>query len=66
LTERNFQRKRLTNILYFILQAPWNEDFLRDGENFSEGNHDDVVDALSDAFLMLTDLTCDLTALTTL
>lgn len=49
-----------------ILQAPWNEDFLREVENFPEGSHDDIVDALSGAFLMLTDPTYDLTALTTL
>jgi len=33
-----------------ILQAPWNEDFLRELENFPEGRHDDIVDALSGAF----------------
>ena len=49
-----------------ILQAPWNEDFLREVENFPEGGHDDIVDALSGAFLMLTRcMTYDLTALTT-
>jgi len=45
---------------------PWNEAFLRELENFPEGGHDDIVDALSGAFLMLTDSTYDLTALTTL
>lgn len=49
-----------------LLQAPWNEDFLRELENFPEGGHDDIVDALSGAFLMLTDATYDLTALTRL
>jgi predicted phage terminase large subunit-like protein len=49
-----------------ILQAPWNEDFLRELENFPEGGHDDIVDALSGAFLMLTDATYDLTGLTKL
>ena len=49
-----------------ILQAPWNEDFLRELENFPEGGHDDIVDALSGAFLMLTDSTYDLASLTML
>ena len=40
--------------------------FLRELENFPEGGHDDIVDALSGAFLMLTDATYDLTALTML
>ena len=49
-----------------ILQAPWNEDFLRELENFPEGGHDDIVDALSGAFWMLTDSTYDLASLTML
>lgn len=49
-----------------ILQAPWNEAFLRELENFPEGSHDDIVDALSGAFLMQTDSIYDITALTTL
>lgn len=49
-----------------LLQAPWNEDFLRELENFPESSHDDIVDALSGAFLMITDATYDLTALTML
>jgi predicted phage terminase large subunit-like protein len=49
-----------------ILQASWNEAFLRELENFPEGSHDDIVDALSGAFLMLTDSTYDLRALTTM
>lgn len=49
-----------------ILQAPWNEAFLKELENFPEGSHDDIVDALSGAFLMQTDSTYDITALTTL
>jgi len=49
-----------------ILQASWNEVFLRELENFPEGSHDDIVDALSGAFLMLTDSTYDLRALTTM
>jgi len=49
-----------------LLQAPWNEAFLRELENFPEGGHDDIVDRLSDTFLMLTDSTYHLTALITL
>ena len=48
-----------------ILQAPWNDDFLRELENFPEGGHDDIVDAFSGAFLMLTNAAYDLSALTT-
>jgi len=36
-----------------ILEARWNEDFLREAENFPEGGHDDQIDALSGAFNML-------------
>lgn len=49
-----------------IVQASWNEAFLRELENFPEGSHDDIVDALSGAFLMMTDSTYDLRALTTM
>jgi len=49
-----------------ILQAPWNEDFLRELENFPEGAHDDIVDAFSGAFLMLTDAAYNLEAMTSL
>ena len=35
-----------------VLRAPWNEDFFRELENFPEGSHDDIVDALSGAFFM--------------
>ena len=49
-----------------ILQASWNEAFLRELENFPEGSHDDIVDALSGAFLMLTNSTYDLRALATM
>ncbi len=48
-----------------ILQASWNEDFLRELENFPEGGHDDIVDAFSGAFLMLADSTYDLSGITT-
>ncbi len=46
-----------------ILQAPWNEDFFRELENFPEGTHDDIVDALSGAFLLLNESAYDLTGL---
>ena len=49
-----------------ILQAPWNEDFFRELENFPEGAHDDIVDALSGAFLLLNESAYDLNALMTL
>ncbi len=49
-----------------ILQAPWNEDFFRELENFPEGGHDDIVDALSGAFLLLNESSYDLAALMTL
>lgn len=38
-----------------VLRGPWNEDFFRELENFPEGAHDDIVDALSGAFLMHTE-----------
>ena len=38
-----------------ILRGHWNEDFFREVENFPEGKHDDMVDALSGAFLMHTE-----------
>jgi predicted phage terminase large subunit-like protein len=49
-----------------ILQALWNEDLLRELENFPEGSHDDIVDTLSGAFLMLNDSSYDITAFTSL
>jgi predicted phage terminase large subunit-like protein len=33
-----------------LVRAPWNEAFLRELENFPDGNHDDQVDATSGAF----------------
>lgn len=36
-----------------ILEARWNEEFLREAENFPEGGHDDQIDSLSGAFNML-------------
>ena len=38
-----------------VLRAHWNEDFFRELDNFPEGSHDDIVDALSGAFLMHTE-----------
>lgn len=46
-----------------VLKAHWNEDFFRELENFPEGYHDDIVDALSGAFLMHTEKTYDLSRL---
>jgi len=46
-----------------ILKAPWNDDLFRELENFPEGLHDDIVDALSGAFLMHTENTYNLAAL---
>ena len=47
-----------------ILQGPWNEAFFRELENFPEGAHDDIVDALSGAFLMHTEQRYNINALT--
>ena len=49
-----------------ILKAPWNEDFFRELENFPEGTHDDIVDALSGAFNMFIENAYDLNALITI
>jgi predicted phage terminase large subunit-like protein len=38
-----------------VLKAPWNEELFKELENFPEGVHDDIVDALSGAFLMHTE-----------
>lgn len=38
-----------------ILRGKWNEEFFREVENFPEAAHDDIVDAMSGAFLMLTE-----------
>lgn len=37
-----------------IVSAKWNEEFIKELENFPDGAHDDIVDALSGAFSMLT------------
>lgn len=47
-----------------VLKAPWNDAFFRELENFPDGLHDDIVDSLSGAFLMHTEDTYDLDALT--
>lgn len=36
-----------------VKRAAWNDDFFKELENFPEGKHDDIVDALSGAFLMI-------------
>jgi len=46
-----------------VLRGHWNEDFFRELENFPEGAHDDIVDALSGAFLMHTENKYNLLAL---
>jgi len=33
-----------------VFRAPWNEEFFSELENFPDGSHDDIVDALSGAF----------------
>lgn len=37
-----------------IVRAPWNDEFIRELEQFPEGAHDDQVDGLSGAFTVLT------------
>lgn len=37
-----------------LLRGTWNESFLNEAESFPEGRHDDMVDALSRAFIELT------------
>ena len=49
-----------------VLQAPWNDEFFRELENFPDGAHDDIVDALSGAFNMLTESTYDIAAMATM
>ena len=36
-----------------VKRGKWNDDFFRELENFPEATHDDIVDALSGAFLMI-------------
>lgn len=49
-----------------VLRGHWNEDFFREIENFPEAAHDDIVDSLSGAFMMFTESTYDLAALSKL
>lgn len=46
-----------------LVQGSWNDDFIRELENFPEGKHDDIVDALSGAFNMLTHKTYNFAAI---
>ena len=46
-----------------ILRAKWNDEFFRELENFPKGKHDDIVDALSGAFLMINQSSYNLPAL---
>lgn len=43
-----------------VLKGRWNEDFFKELENFPEGAHDDIVDALSGAFLLINENTYNL------
>lgn len=36
-----------------VKKAKWNDEFFKELENFPEGSHDDIVDALSGAFLLI-------------
>jgi predicted phage terminase large subunit-like protein len=38
-----------------VLAASWNDAFFKELENFPDGSHDDIVDALSGAFMMFTE-----------
>lgn len=49
-----------------VLKAPWNEEFFRELENFPDSLHDDIVDAFSGAFFMLTEDKYNIEALTQL
>lgn len=46
-----------------VLRAPWNDDFFKELENFPEGNHDDIIDALSGAFLLINESSYNLMAM---
>lgn len=46
-----------------VLRAKWNDEFFRELENFPEGLHDDIVDALSGGFLMINENAYNLSAL---
>jgi predicted phage terminase large subunit-like protein len=49
-----------------LIEAPWNEEFFRELENFPEGTHDDIVDALSGAFSMFDEEKYNLSSMITL
>lgn len=49
-----------------VLKGKWNDAFFRELENFPDGAHDDIVDALSGAYLMLTESNYNIMALTNL
>ena len=46
-----------------VLKGKWNEDFFKELENFPDGNHDDIVDALSGAFFLINESSYNLSAL---
>jgi len=46
-----------------ILRGQWNEEFFKELENFPEGKHDDIVDSLSGAFMMINQSSYNLAAL---
>ncbi len=46
-----------------IFRGKWNEEFFKELENFPEGSHDDIVDALSGAFLMMNQSNYNLSSL---
>jgi predicted phage terminase large subunit-like protein len=46
-----------------VLRGNWNDDFFREIENFPDGTHDDIVDAFSGAYLMLTEKNYNISSL---
>ncbi len=46
-----------------ILRAAWNDEFFKELENFPEGAHDDIVDALSGSFMMINQSSYNIAAL---
>lgn len=46
-----------------VVRAKWNDEFFRELENFPEGAHDDIVDALSGAFMLINQNTYNLSSL---
>jgi predicted phage terminase large subunit-like protein len=45
---------------YVVLDESWNRDFVEELRTFPRGAHDDIVDALSDAYNTLADAPPDL------